>query len=281
MNTKKSFLTKNILNAIFLFFILGCASTKPPRLLVDIKPEYPKEALEQGLEGKVLLYLFLSEAGEVKSVRVSKSSGYKILDSAAVEYGKKLRFSPAMRHGKPLSVILTWEVEYDALTAFFQPKEYVAKIQDYYNLAKQAKGEKLNDILEKILLEHEEYVDFSRKHPLRNYNEFLKKFILPEVYEQWKIFWDDWPLRFVVYHDFIIRFPSSGKTSIAKEKLIELLKEDIERIKFTAKSVSTIDEKKDLFLKNIYQFLNDHFPEAIDEKLRPEAEKYLKIKLKR
>jgi len=251
LNTKKSFLTKNILNAIFLFFILGCASTKPPRLLVDIKPEYPKEALEQGLEGKVLLYLFLSEAGEVKSVRVSKSSGYKILDSAAVEYGKKLRFSPAMRHGKPLSVILTWEVEYDALTA------------------------------EKILLEHEEYVDFSRKHPLRNYNEFLKKFILPEVYEQWKIFWDDWPLRFVVYHDFIIRFPSSGKTSIAKEKLIELLKEDIERIKFTAKSVSTIDEKKDLFLKNIYQFLNDHFPEAIDEKLRPEAEKYLKIKLKR
>jgi TonB family protein len=37
-----------------------------------------------------------------ESTRVSESSGYPALDSAAVKGAAALRFSPALRHGRPV-----------------------------------------------------------------------------------------------------------------------------------------------------------------------------------
>lgn len=44
---------------------------------------YPREAIVQGLEGRVVLLLTLTEAGAVAAVEVASSSGHAILDAAA------------------------------------------------------------------------------------------------------------------------------------------------------------------------------------------------------
>lgn len=44
---------------------------------------YPREAIAQGLEGRVVLLLTLTEAGAVAAVEVASSSGHAILDAAA------------------------------------------------------------------------------------------------------------------------------------------------------------------------------------------------------
>jgi TonB family protein len=261
----------------FLFFI-NCSGTKPPVLLTkDVQPDYPLQAQKEGKSGKVLLNLFITADGNIDKVRISKSSGYKILDDAAVEYGKKLRFTPANKGGKPKSVVMTWLVTYEALTAFFQPKEYAAKIQDFYKFADQVSGKEKSDVLDKILLEHDEYVSYSLNHFFENFNEQIKLFLLPEVANQWSVFFENWPLRFVVYHDFIMRFPSSEKTSFATSKMIELLKDDIKNIKSRAKSVTSIERNRVVYLKTIYSFLHNNYPESITADMKTEADQYLNM----
>ncbi len=56
---------------------------------------YPLEAIERGLEGEVLVMLFLDEAGNAIAARVEASSGHKLLDDAAVRAARGLRALPA------------------------------------------------------------------------------------------------------------------------------------------------------------------------------------------
>jgi len=55
---------------------------------------YPADAIERGLEGEVLVMLFLDAAGNAIAARVEKSSGYAILDEAAVKAARTLRTLP-------------------------------------------------------------------------------------------------------------------------------------------------------------------------------------------
>jgi TonB family protein len=78
---------------------------QPPVAINPVSPvEYPVPLLEQGIEGRVLLRLYADSMGALvpESTRVSESSGYPALDSAAVKGAAALRFSPALRHGRPV-----------------------------------------------------------------------------------------------------------------------------------------------------------------------------------
>lgn len=56
---------------------------------------YPVEAVNQGLEGEVLVMLFLDASGNVVAARVERGSGHPILDQAAVVAARRLRALPA------------------------------------------------------------------------------------------------------------------------------------------------------------------------------------------
>jgi protein TonB len=55
---------------------------------------YPPEAAAQGMEGEVRLLLTLDRDGNLLDVRVAASSGYAILDDAAVRAAKAMRSVP-------------------------------------------------------------------------------------------------------------------------------------------------------------------------------------------
>jgi protein TonB len=67
------------------------------------QPLYPAEAIAQGLEGEVLLLLFLDGAGNVMAARVERSSGYAVLDQAAVTSARRLK---ALPEGAPREAVL-------------------------------------------------------------------------------------------------------------------------------------------------------------------------------
>jgi TonB family protein len=73
----------------------------PPRLLKQVDPQYPPEALADGKEGTVQLEFVIDEEGRVKNPRVLES--VPGLDEAAMATIKKWRFAPARRNGKPVS----------------------------------------------------------------------------------------------------------------------------------------------------------------------------------
>jgi TonB family protein len=79
---------------------------QPPVALTPVTPmTYPPALLEQGIEGRVLLRLYVDAQGKLMtdSIRVAESSGYPALDSAALSGARELRFSPALRNGRAVA----------------------------------------------------------------------------------------------------------------------------------------------------------------------------------
>lgn len=67
------------------------------------QPLYPPEAIARGLQGEVLLLLFLDANGNVQAARVERSSGQPLLDQAAVGAARQLK---ALPEGAPREAIL-------------------------------------------------------------------------------------------------------------------------------------------------------------------------------
>jgi len=65
------------------------------------KPPYPAEARRLGQQGRVLLEVQVSAAGRATSVSVKRSSGFPILDDAAVQGVQRWTFEPARVGGLP------------------------------------------------------------------------------------------------------------------------------------------------------------------------------------
>jgi protein TonB len=61
------------------------------------KPKYPRIAKKRGYQGIVLLDVLINRNGSVEDLRVSTSSGYAILDRAAIKSVKDWLFVPGKR----------------------------------------------------------------------------------------------------------------------------------------------------------------------------------------
>lgn len=91
------------------------SADEPPVAINPVSPvRYPDALLEQGIEGQVLLRLYVDAAGHIipDSTRIEESSGYPALDSAALIASPELRFSPALRHGRPIAAPFIQPVQF-------------------------------------------------------------------------------------------------------------------------------------------------------------------------
>ena len=87
----------------------------PPVAINPVSPvRYPPALLQQGIEGSVLLRLYVDSAGVVipDSTRIAESSGYPALDSAALAGAPELRFSPALLQGRPVAAPFLQPVQF-------------------------------------------------------------------------------------------------------------------------------------------------------------------------
>lgn len=87
--------------------------TSRPVLISQQKLEYPMGAMRDRLEGEVLTRLLVSSDGDVKEVVLERSSGYEILDTATINYVKKLKFLAAEHNGKYLDAWTSMRVKYN------------------------------------------------------------------------------------------------------------------------------------------------------------------------
>jgi protein TonB len=74
---------------------MGAVVQAKPDYLRNPPPKYPRLARERGWEGAVLLRVQVLTDGTAGEVTLSQSSGYKILDDAALFAVKTWKFSPA------------------------------------------------------------------------------------------------------------------------------------------------------------------------------------------
>lgn len=86
--------------------------TQAPIIERKYPPEVPKETKEKELSGTVVLDVEILKNGQVGIVEIAESTGYPILDEAAVKAAKTWRFSPALNEGTPVSVWARFPIEF-------------------------------------------------------------------------------------------------------------------------------------------------------------------------
>jgi protein TonB len=75
----------------------------PPRLLKQVKPQFPQEAFVKKIEGTVLVEFLIDSSGRVVRARVIQS--VPLLDAAALQCVYQWLFQPAVKHGRPVATI--------------------------------------------------------------------------------------------------------------------------------------------------------------------------------
>lgn len=73
---------------------------------------YPRLAQKRNWQGKVLLSLRVSTSGKINNVQIYKSSGYSILDQAAIDSLIKVGYLPQISSWLPYDINLTLPVIY-------------------------------------------------------------------------------------------------------------------------------------------------------------------------
>jgi len=93
-----------VLSLLFMGCGEGGEVEDPAPLYGEIPVEYPLDLWDADVEGQTLLRVRVTETGGVDSVEVLEASGYPAFDSAAVRGVLQLRYTPARRSGKRISV---------------------------------------------------------------------------------------------------------------------------------------------------------------------------------
>jgi len=68
-------------------------------------PTYPRRSIQRGETGKVILKVELNETGQVSLATLQSSSGFALLDEAAIAAVRTWRCTPAIRNGQPVKAL--------------------------------------------------------------------------------------------------------------------------------------------------------------------------------
>ncbi len=75
-------------------------------------PPYPLEARKAGIEGPVVLQVFIDKTGKVKKTRVIKSPSDVLAQAARLAIAEVLWTPPLDKSGKPVDTVIVWTYRY-------------------------------------------------------------------------------------------------------------------------------------------------------------------------
>jgi TonB family protein len=92
--------------------------TDPPQIVnrdevvEAMESSYPPLLRDAGITGRVVLYFFIDETGEVQNVLIQESSGHPALDDAALRVASVYRFAPAMNRDQAVPVWVQFPITF-------------------------------------------------------------------------------------------------------------------------------------------------------------------------
>ncbi len=217
---------------------------------------YPMDAQLKRQEGLVRMRLLISEKGLVTKTRLVQSSGFAQLDEAAAEYASGLRFAPATRNGNPEPALIGWRVRFQIEDKSAEALAYVEKVAALYDAA--ATGPLVvQKAAREILDAHETFATLSTDAV--SVNEYVKLVIQADTYSDYMLVWGSCPLRFVLFDDFIRRFPHVERNRAA-ELLQKFALEDARYIRQLCFAQHDREAKSGPVLATVRSVLSHRYP---------------------
>jgi TonB family protein len=78
-----------------------------------VTPEYPADALERGLEGYVLVEVYVNDKGSVEGAWIRKVKGTQSFERATLEAVKQFEFKPITDRGNPISFWISFLIRFE------------------------------------------------------------------------------------------------------------------------------------------------------------------------
>jgi periplasmic protein TonB len=78
-----------------------------------LERNYPPTLRDAGIDGRVVLWVFVDESGQVQNTRVVESSGYPQFDAIAQQALRTVTFSPAMNRDQRVPVWVQLPIQYN------------------------------------------------------------------------------------------------------------------------------------------------------------------------
>ncbi len=253
---------------LFLLMNLSCGYNSniiedqnytPPTQINHPRILYPRIAQENSHSGSATVLFEITKKGNVADAVIVKTSGSDALDNSALEYCHGLLFEPAKVNGKPINIKMTKELKFRISKMDMEANNYVMDIKRLYSFLEYA-DPSVKLILERqILQKHIEFIG-EMKDAL-NFNSYSAEVLSSKVLSEWKKDWDSWPLSFLLFHDFIQRYPDYDSLQYVKKLLYRALNYDIKYINNTANSGPGSITEKENILSKIMKFVSVNYPD--------------------
>jgi TonB family protein len=254
--------------ALSLLMLIGLAcghnvekidSYAPPTVKFQPRLFYPKTAQENAFFGNSKLLVQINKAGIVDKVFLLKSSGYPILDSSAVQYCKDVTFVPALKNGDSIESRMMLNIRFDLTNYVWDTKDYIDDINNLSARVKISDSAERNLVEKQILKWHNEFLNKMRDITI--FNSTVEQIISPQLTDEWKNDMNQYPLSFLLYHDFIQNYGDYNDMTAAKTSLFNALKCDLQYIR--AAKVFRVEEiqKRDYLLNKIKVLVINKYPE--------------------
>lgn len=251
--------------AMLLFFSLSCGYnmvnenyTPPvqknhPRLL------YPKIAQERSFSGDIKAVVLISKTGSVDKVDIIEPSGHDVLDNSAINYCKSLVYAPAKRNGVAVPARVILSLKFNFSNPDWNVKEYISEVTDLYEKIENLEGAEKQEAQREVLLKHNEFIE--NMQDALNFNASVKEVVSPNTAAEWKQEWNEWPLSFLLYHDFIQRYPNYDSLAEVKAQLKNAVQEDINYITNSIIEEPDAQIQKDNAILKIKRFIELNYPD--------------------
>lgn len=81
-------------------------------ILYMVKPDYPREELDLGIEGEVTLEILVSSAGSVENAWVLSANGPQSFEAASLDAVRQFRFKPPIVNGIPTEMWIRFQIRF-------------------------------------------------------------------------------------------------------------------------------------------------------------------------
>ncbi|MDZ7723148.1 MAG: energy transducer TonB [candidate division KSB1 bacterium] len=256
-----------ILASVFMF---GCATTFQKAHIKDMPPlEYPLGAQMDEREGEVVLAVYISQDSAIKSLEIQSSSGYADLDSAAMEFGRKVKYIPAQKDNAPIPSWTLLRLNYKLDKTPFAQEKWLREIHLLHKrIAKTSDSYKREKALEELYDASLNLAGSLSLDKSPRINHRLKKLVSDPVYDDWQSLEEVIPLPFVVLKDYLYRYPSSARYNDVKSRLLQFITVFKQKVIDYEGDIPRIQERKD----KIIEFLDQRISELENNHLSLRSE---------